>query len=214
VRTLLDRIALCDGEPCSLILSHWDADHFLGILSMTALEVSALHSVLVPVPIPRTATVQRALQALAGAGGPIVGLLPAPRPVGAGRAIVLVRQREFGTVTVFRATPGVSSNQTGIVVTAKGRSLTAILPGDHHYSKLVPLIRDASGIALVVPHHGGRAGAMNSGDWWSQDAFDAMLSFGDGNPYGHPLRETTQFLRRCGAATKATATAGDLSVRL
>jgi beta-lactamase superfamily II metal-dependent hydrolase len=214
VRALLSRASLSKTSPSFLILSHWDADHYLSILSMTAAELSALSAVVAPAPIPRTATVQRTLQALLGAGIQVVGVPPSPRPNGTGRKIVLVRLQNLGAVTLYRATPGASSNQTGIVVAVEGRVQTAILPGDHHYPKLAPLVASARGIALVVPHHGGRAGALNPAAWRSKGAFDAMLSFGKGNQYGHPLPATTQFLRQCGANAQDTVTVGDIELVL
>jgi beta-lactamase superfamily II metal-dependent hydrolase len=93
---------------------------------------------------------------------------------------------------MFRATPGRSRNQTGIVLGVRGQHGIALLTGDHHYDKVlaaagkVPTFIEQPCV-LVTPHHGGLAGKPVAADWLA--VFPTMttpISCGN-NSYGHPM---------------------------
>jgi len=213
VRKLLRRIRIANGGPSPLILSHWDKDHYAALLYMSSRELKSLSPVIVPAPAPGTNTVNRVLGALSRAGSTVAGVPAMPRTRATDRRIVLKRAFSFGSLEIYRATPGKSKNQTGIVIAATGSNLEVLLPGDHHYEKISKIVSRNSPLVLVVPHHGGVAGTPRVSEW-TRSHFHAALSYGRNNSHKHPLPRIVRFLGACGAVCQDTASWSDLAIAI
>lgn len=115
---------------------------------------------------------------------------PAAR-LGTSRDIVLEQHWQSGIFTMFRATPGRSRNQTGIVLGVRGRREVALLTGDHHYDKVLSAAVKMPGYGrlpcvLVTPHHGGLAGDPSAANWLAFfSSLTTPISCG-ANSHGHP----------------------------
>jgi len=180
-----------ETRQISVVISHWDVDHFHALLEFTSAELAKLRVVFVPSQTPNTETYRRVSRRLAGQGVTVVSQPPASR-IGTSRVITLEPCWHQVIFTMFRATPGRSRNQTGIVLGVQGPSKIALLTGDHHYEKVLaaacnmPTYRNRA-CALVTPHHGGLAGAPSAKAW--QLFFSSLttpISCG-ANSYGHPV---------------------------
>jgi beta-lactamase superfamily II metal-dependent hydrolase len=190
-KLVLSRGLSTERRPTTLVISHWDTDHYQAILEATNRDLRPIRQAFVPSQTPATATFARVQARLASNNVRLQALPPAPRPPGSGRRIVLVPMQTIGPYRIYRAVDGASRNQTGIVMTASGESRTAILTGDHHYPKILAAIATQnlrqSGV-LVTPHHGGHAGQINARAWMAQfpQGLETPISVG-ANSYGHPF---------------------------
>lgn len=191
VRSLVNRIRSNGGfrNLRTAFISHWDADHYHAILQMTHVELNSIQSLVGPGPVPGTGTLARVISHLAQHGVPLFSIPPAKKARGSGRSILLRRVHAGSSLSVFRATPGVSKNQTGIVLLADGTNKQAILPADHHYPKILAIIcPPTKPHVLVVPHHGGRAGMIDGNAWLRAiPKLEGIISWGP-NQWGHPLK--------------------------
>lgn len=182
-----------DPREITTFISHWDLDHYQALLAMSKADLSKLGSVTAPSQLPNTSTFQRLTNSLAAAGVPLYSLPPASPPPTAGQRIVLCRDSSLSStqIQLFRGSPGRSRNQTGIVLAVIGPQRTAILTGDHHYSKILealPAHLPKNPVVMVAPHHGGRAGTLDLSSWrriFSQ--MEVAISVGP-NSYGHPFK--------------------------
>lgn len=209
-----------DPRQVKAVISHWDVDHYQALLAMSNADIDKLDSVTAPSQLPNTSTFKRVAQRLSHAGVPLRSLPPATRPPKAGRRIVLCRDSASSTsqIRLFRAVPGRSRNQTGIVLAVLGPSRTALLTGDHHYSKLLealPAHLPANPIVMVAPHHGGSAGTLDVSFWQAKfPTIEVAISVGP-NPYGHPFKHIEGALHTLqGSAPHKTNTSGTLTFPL
>jgi len=192
VRSLVaGRRIASETRSISIVISHWDVDHFHALLEFNPAELAKVRVVFTPSQIPDTETYRRVLRLLTNNGVALSALQPETR-LGTSREIVLVPRWQKGNFTMFRATPGRSRNQTGIVLGVRGQNGIALLTGDHHYDKVLAAVRKVPTFfqqpcVLVTPHHGGLAGKLAVADW--RAVFPTMttpISCGN-NSYGHPM---------------------------
>lgn len=198
----------------SIVISHWDVDHYHALLEFEPAELAKLRVVFVPSQLPDTETFRRVLRRLTDHEVVLAALPPASRS-GTSREIVLKMAWQKGIFTVFRATSGHSRNQTGIVLGVRGQREIALLTGDHHYDKVLAAASAVTTIGkqacvLVTPHHGGLAGNLSAADWLN--AFPNLttpISCGS-NSYGHPMATVEAELRamQTGAAPWRTDVSG------
>lgn len=109
---------------------------------------------------------------------------------------------------------GVSTNERSLVLRASAPGLTALFPGDVEELGQEALMRNARFLesdVLKVPHHGGYA-ATGAEFFALVDPDVAVVSVGEGNPYGHPARATLEALERAGCAVYRTDQHGDIFV--
>lgn len=206
-----------ETRPITVVISHWDVDHYQALLQFTPAELKKLRAVFVPSQVPDTETYKRVQAVLTSHKVPLVTLAPARRS-SPSRQIDLAIHSTQGAFTLFRATPGRSRNQTGIVLGVRGNRRVALLTGDHHYNKLIAA---ASGIAayqgrdcvLVTPHHGGHAGTLDTATWLKCfPSLTTPLSCGansDDHPYAELVAELSILQR--GPAPRRTDYDGNLS---
>jgi beta-lactamase superfamily II metal-dependent hydrolase len=192
VRDLIDERSIgAETRPITVVISHWDIDHYHALLEFQSSELAKLQVVFTPSQVPDTATYKRVAKRLSDHQVRLAAVAPAPRS-GTTREITLERHWQNGIFTVFRATPGRSRNQTGIVLGVQGQREVALLTGDHHYNKVlvaaskIPSYRGRPCI-LVAPHHGGLAGEPLARDWLAFfSSLTTPISCGL-NSHGHPI---------------------------
>lgn len=192
VRTVVaGRNIINENRPISVVISHWDVDHYHALLEFTPAELAKLRVVFTPSQIPDTETYRRVSKLLTNHGVVLEALQPAVR-LGKSRDIVLEQHWQQGIYTMFRATPGRSRNQTGIVLGVRGQREVALLTGDHHYEKVLAAARKmvAHGqqpCVLITPHHGGLAGTPSAKAWLKVfPSLTTPISCG-ANSHGHPM---------------------------
>ena len=203
-----------ETRSISVIISHWDVDHFHALLEFEPAELAKLHVVLTPSQVPDTQTYRRVFKLLTDHGVVLAAKQPAPRS-GTSREIVLKQHWHSGIFTIFRATPGRSRNQTGIVLGVRGQREVALLTGDHHYDKVLAAAEkmgtyDQRPCVLVTPHHGGLAGDPSAAAWLTFfSSVTTPISCG-ANSHGHPVAavEAELTAMQCGVAPWRTDTNG------
>lgn len=182
-----------ETRSISVVISHWDVDHYHALLEFEPGELAKLRVVFTPSQIPDTETYRRVFKRLTSHGVVLAAQQPAIRS-GASREIVLEQHWHKGAFTMFRATPGRSRNQTGIVLGVRGQSQVALLTGDHHYDKVLAAVSKMptyhqSPCVLVTPHHGGVAGDPSASAWLGVfPSLTTPISCGP-NSHGHPIAE-------------------------
>lgn len=214
VRNLVaSRDIASETRAVSVVISHWDVDHFHALLELQPAELAKLRAVFVPSQVPNTQTYKQVHKRLTDNKVVLAALPPAASP-GTSRAIALMPVWQRSIFTVFRATPGRSRNQTGIVLGIRGPREFALLTGDHHYEKVLAaassLGHGQPSCVLVAPHHGGLAGRPSAPDWLA--AFSSLttpISCGS-NSYGHPMAAIEKELKamQAGAPILRTDVAG------
>ena len=142
------------------VISHWDLDHYNGLIDMKHQTVSRLAGLICPVKIPNTDKVRRLFHKLNKEGIPVQVI---PSTGSTSHRIELHPVCESAFYTMYRSTDGSDRNQSGIVMEVNGRAKTGILTGDHHYLQLLKGVMNRhktnpTPYELVVPHHGGNAG--------------------------------------------------------
>ncbi|MDA8307947.1 MAG: hypothetical protein M0Z81_14105 [Deltaproteobacteria bacterium] len=221
VRDLVEsRLLDSEARPLYVIVSHWDIDHYQGLLGCDQRDLERIRMLIAPRQVPDTSTYKRINSALLNEGVRIASIPPADRPADVGYRIVLRFHSRVGPYTFFRAVPGRSRNQTGIVISVDGPNRTAILTGDHHYEKILDAIRgnhrNMAGI-LVAPHHGGKAGTIDVDAWLAEfSSIETPISVGRRNPYNHPFAEVLSKLKliQGGRAPRETRRYRNLSYSL
>jgi beta-lactamase superfamily II metal-dependent hydrolase len=188
-----------EAREIHVMISHWDVDHYHALLSANSADLARVRSFVAPEPVPDTVTCRRALEWLRSHGVSVHLLRPSPPISGVGRRIVLRHTLSCGATTLLRATRGASRNRSGIALHVAGQRRRALLTGDHAHEQVLDAIHrenlPATECVYVTPHHGGNAGRFDP-QAWRRMLCAAVLSYGVGNPYGHPLRRVSQALRR------------------
>lgn len=180
-----------ETRSISVVISHWDVDHYHALLEFEPSELAKLRVVFTPSQVPDTETYRRVFKRLTDHGVVLSALQPAPRS-SASKEIALEQCWQKGAFTMFRATPGRSRNQTGIVLGIRGPHEVALLTGDHHYEKVLAAATKMSAYGkqpcvLVTPHHGGLAGKPVASDWLAFfSSLTTPISCG-ANSHGHPM---------------------------
>ena len=203
-----------ETREVSVVISHWDVDHFHALLEFQPTELKKLRTVFVPSQVPDTQTYRRVHKLLTDNNVNLEMLPPATSP-DTSKKIVLVPIWQNGIFTVFRATSGRSRNQTGIVLGVRGPREVALLTGDHHYEKVLAAATSSLGhgkppCVLVTPHHGGLAGKLSASDWLTVfSSLTTPISCG-ANSHGHPMAAIENELKAMQAGTPIlrTDTAG------
>lgn len=216
VTSLVSRRALSsESRDIHIIISHWDVDHYQALLAFSPLDFKSVKSITCPSQIPNTTTYKRVAKLLSINGITLSSVSPAARLPANGRRIMLSLEYTIGPYQFYRATPGRSRNQTGIVMCIEGNSKVAILTGDHHYEKLLAAIAGrfvGKDCILVTPHHGGHAGTIDTSSWSANfGIMQTPISVGN-NPFGHPFSYVTNSLTSLqnGHVPSETQSIGDI----
>lgn len=184
------------GKP-SLILSHWDKDHYHALVGMTDNELRCFSSFICPEIIPNITSrilYGRILSVLGFNNIFTVSNIPKTRGISATLGLISPIRNKL---MIFNSTYNKDRNQSGIILAIKTSTSSIIMPGDCHYNLLsnciLPLLNYTHKHNLVVPHHGGNAGAYNYNLHPGTTPKHAVISVGN-NRYGHPKLSYTRAL--------------------
>ena len=168
MQRILNRVAFND-QPFIGVISHWDLDHYRGILDMDDNTLRWMKCLIAPTMIPNSLQPNKTIDRLLSLGIPIYLIDKTQR---FGRSISLSSLGAINNIELFRSCDGHLINQSGIVLTIKGNNRIAILTGDHHYRQIFNYIINTTAykdnhlpFELVVPHHGGNAGVFDESLW-------------------------------------------------
>jgi hypothetical protein len=122
VRALVVRRTISAEDKVTVIISHWDIDHFHALLAFEAAELDKIERVIAPDNIPETDTYVRVMTMLENHkivvnSVPYASRSPHDRHQ---RSIELIPFAALGNIYLLRATAGASRNQTGIVLAVAG----------------------------------------------------------------------------------------------
>ncbi|GAB6497613.1 come operon protein 3 [Bacillus sp. UMTAT18] len=152
-------------RPYYAVISHWDLDHYRGILDLNDVELKLMKNLVAPSKIPNTLQANKALNRLKSLGIRIDIIKPSPKT---GRRIDLISQGKINNFELFRSTDGSNINQSGIVLSVEGNDSIGLLTGDHSYRQIYKVISNSKiekPYVMVVPHHGGNAGKFDEALW-------------------------------------------------
>lgn len=202
----------------SLILSHWDKDHYHSLVGMSDSELQCFSSFICPEIRPNITSrilYGRIEQAIGKNNIYTVSNIPKVKGIPSTLGLISPHGNNF---MIFNSTYHKDRNQAGIVVAIKTNTSSVILPGDAHYTPLsnfiLPMLNHTHLHNLVVPHHGGNGGAYNYNMYPGTTSGQAVISVGT-NRYGHPKLAYKRALTLDNFQVLSTQTAGsDITINL
>lgn len=199
-------------EQPSLIVSHWDVDHYQGLIGLSDAAIQSFTRIVLRSTAPNRTSSQVLNRLRALNPSALVSLNAEPRGTIASQ---LVLKQNLGWLKVYNARMSSSRNKSGIALTVESNTATAVLPADHHYLQitrdLLPQLPSKKRHHLVIPHHGGRAGRMTY-TAGTRPLGIAVLS-ADPNRYPHLVQRNSAGLTNAGFSILAT-TQGPVTVPL
>lgn len=193
------------------VLSHWDIDHYNGLLYIDNLSLSEFDLFIVPQQLPNK-TSKRVFSRIATSNVLAVPMRHRHPIAYATKLQPIFNNRVF---TLFRGSKHYNRNKTGLTLTAHKNDCDILLTGDIHYDQIQTyLMRYCNGSKqyMVIPHHGGYAGNTHDIPLWV-NLDEVAISVGN-NPWHHPLGYiVTEFDTLVGAANvyNTHATGNDYS---
>lgn len=180
----------------ALFISHWHADHYNILLGMNVDELNHIQRLVCPSTV---------------------------LSLSAYNVICWFKMRDDSAMVIFHPYEGkwknyhindrinlyarryvkTNPNNAGLLMFINGLENCATLPGDANYSSAKEITDDSiqqfkskGGHYLVVPHHGGYAGSAKYTISNVVKKKHAFISFGKGNPYGHPDKKVLDSLSK------------------
>ena len=164
----------CFSMSPSIVLSHWDWDHW----SSAYRHLAALKAKWITPEIPEKPIQQAFAAHLHSLGNLLIWTKAVPSSV------------KFGSVRVERCT-GRTVNDSGLAVTvypSPTRRKNVLLPGDANYRHIPSVLAGAAFTSLSMTHHGGRLHSKVIPK--ARRGGTVVCSVGAGNSYKHPFLET------------------------
>jgi beta-lactamase superfamily II metal-dependent hydrolase len=194
VREILEKIVHEEIKKI-LIISHWDTDHYIGINSLTDAQIQLFEYCIVPARIENETT--RRVYNRLEQHSRVIPITMNERQVGNGHAHRLTPIYDGSTLKLYKGTKCYDRNKRGLVLSVHAQNDDFVFPGDHHYEQLMSYVLPNctnTKFNMVVPHHGGRAGAYQLIEPASiPRASDAVIS--TGGRYGHPFGAIVRQIR-------------------
>ncbi|MCC5928982.1 MAG: hypothetical protein JJU28_07030 [Cyclobacteriaceae bacterium] len=203
-----------------LILSHWDKDHYHSLIGMTDTELQSNFSAFVcrdRVPNQTSRILFGRLRNAVGSANTYT-ISANSRLTRGGPTFFSPLTPINNQVVLYNSQHHKNRNISGLALTVKTKSGSIILPGDTHYDQIsrdiLPHLNYRHKHNLVVPHHGGKAGAYQYNTPALATVDKAVISVG-ANRYGHPFANHIASLRTSGFTSHQTnAVATDIIVTL
>ncbi|KYG57880.1 ComEC/Rec2 family competence protein [Planococcus maritimus] len=195
IRALIQKSGLEETERFSIVISHWDVDHYHVLFKMEKSELRKIEKVIAPTPpanikgeTPKT--IARVIELLEDENI-CIEFIPKSRKLDNSTQKVEIH---FSCVinsyiSLYRTTGAKNKNLDSIVLYYEGNDKSIVLTGDNYYNKVYEFIlapRTINKLIMVVPHHGGLAGKFIPRDWASLSTETVICSWGINN-YGHSL---------------------------
>ena len=169
-----------------LIISHWDTDHYIGLKTLTDIQLQSFDFCLVPNRIENETT-RNVLNRLIENTKVIPMEMNSRIPGGSSSRLTI----EFDStcLKLYKGTKCRDRNKRGLLLSLHHDNKDYVFPGDHHYNQVDSYIMPfclKDEFNIVIPHHGGNAGnyrLLNN----LHHGVNAIVS--TGNRYGHPIDE-------------------------
>ncbi|MGC5774561.1 hypothetical protein [Paenibacillus pabuli] len=189
----------------TLIISHWDVDHYKAIFQIESHLLSRLCCVFCPSNIPNL-TSKRAYEILKQNCN-YINAIDSSNTRLIKRKVSLSPLYSGSNYKLFRGEMSSNRNKSGLSITLWSDINSVILAGDHYYSQIFDNIYSEipSGMRLniVTPHHGGEAGRIDKYIGVITNVNKAVTSTGTNN-YGHPKDTNRKDLARMGFSWSRT----------
>jgi beta-lactamase superfamily II metal-dependent hydrolase len=183
----------------SLIISHWDIDHYKAVFQIDDSLLSKICCIFCPSKLPNL-TSERAFKVLQRNCCFIHSIKECDSRV-VKRKISLDLYFKNSNFVLFRGEKSADRNKSGLSMAIWSNSKSIILSGDHHYYQLFEHIYKEipSGfeLNLITPHHGGEAGNLTNYIPKISNVNIAATSTGK-NSYGHPYEKNRKSLAKMG----------------
>lgn len=165
---------LVENIDHTLIISHWDKDHYQSIFNINNDDLKKIKQFIAPWPNKSKlaqATIKRALLRIydlliedEGNSTEVSFIEPTDE---------CIDNEKFISKSTLKLAPGISLylgcetknvNNTGLILLVKGESKQAILPADHSWQQVDKVAEDLNPnkpLLIITPHHGGNAGKFD-----------------------------------------------------
>jgi beta-lactamase superfamily II metal-dependent hydrolase len=166
-----------------LIISHWDTDHYIGIKTLTDIQIQSLDFCLIPNRIENNTTLNVVNRLI---DNTLVIPIEMNTRIAGGGSSRLTVEYNSAFLKLYKGTKCSNRNKRGILLTLHHNNTDFIFPGDHHYNQIDTYIRPlclGSDLNLVIPHHGGNAGRYKLLDNFENGENGIISTNGR---YGHP----------------------------
>ncbi|MFJ9385208.1 hypothetical protein ACIROD_15875 [Peribacillus sp. NPDC101481] len=193
----------------SLIISHWDVDHYKAIFQIEDTLLKQLCCVFCPSKLPNL-TSKRAFKILQNSCWCINAISPSNLRIVKRRVSLelMIRNSNF---SLFRGEKSSDRNKSGLSIAIWSKKEAVIMAGDHYYSQIFDDIYKSIPVGMklniVTPHHGGEAGKLDSYVGRIPRVNKAVTSTGK-NSYGHPREKNRKTLAKMGFTYFRTDYAG------
>jgi len=215
IKNIIHNSMAFEDRP-SLVISHWDIDHYKAIFQAKNEQLNKICCVLCPSELPNL-TSKRAFDVIRKNCNFINTLSPIKtRKVK--RKVSVELEYKYSNFLIFNGEKSSDRNKSGISIVVWNKTSAIILPADHHYFQIfndmyghIPLGRE---INIITPHHGGKAGNPNVYIGKISNANIAITSTGK-NSYGHPDDNNRKILSKIGFSWMRTDNVGkDIKIKL
>ncbi|MBN9901370.1 hypothetical protein [Bacillus thuringiensis] len=200
----------------SLIISHWDIDHYKAIFQAESELLGSLCCVFCPAKLPNL-TSERAFKRLKENCNYINSIEEDDSRL-ISRRISLSLVFDEPNFVLFRGEKSSDRNKSGLSIAVWNKNSSIILAGDHYYYQIFDYIYkkipQGLKVNLVTPHHGGEAGSLKRYIGNIPNVNIAATSTGENN-YEHPKPENKKNIIKMGFKWVSTNEVnGDIEILL
>jgi beta-lactamase superfamily II metal-dependent hydrolase len=203
------------GEEIYIFISHWDVDHYHGILKLSDKELQLIKAIFGPANIPDTNTAKRVMNLINDAGIKFYGV-PFTSKRHPHKQIELNPIFSGSKLKIYRSSETKSRNLDSVVMFLEGNKKSVLFSGDNTYEKIfdyvLTICKSNVPLNLILPHHGGRAGKFKINSWNTVNLENIIISFSEKNSYGHPLPENLKVSQILLASKPLVVTNGNGSI--
>lgn len=219
VKIIGDRNILYPKTKPTLILSHWDKDHYHSLLGMSNNEIQDNFSYFVcrnNLPTLTSRILFNRIKSTLGDKNTIFIAAESKDDV-QNKDLLSPITSPQKRIVIYNSKEHKNRNLSGLIVTVKTKSQSIILSGDASYNQIsqsiLPHLNYKHKHNIVVPHHGGNAGTAIYNIPKLAKRHKAIISVGKNN-YNHPLQSNLDFLSKIGFSISQTNIIGDILVSL
>lgn len=207
-----------DNKP-SLILSHWDKDHYHCLIGMTDAELSSFSNFICRDNVPNLTSRKLFSRISRLMSNKHIYAIPAEaRTARGGLTYLNALNSTNNQLVIYNSQYHKDRNISGIFLSLKNAHSSVIFSGDSHYSQvstcILPHLNFKHKHYLIVPHHGGKGGNYIYNNPGKIQYESAIISVGP-NRYGHPKPKYVSALKAdFRTFTKTSLTKSDITINL
>jgi len=197
---------LRSAKDCTLVISHWDLDHYKCLMQMTGRQMSIKFRQVICSDQTKSVSSQRILERLRSVlGGRVFCLRPPERERYTPYPVMHPFARN-GRISIYIGEYSTNINYCGMNVFIDGTRCSVQMTGDCMLAQADDVISNqfimgqlcSPDHVLVAPHHGGYLGeeVLRYNSKSHINPYGAVISVGADNRYGHPAPATMNFLAK------------------